>query len=84
MSSSLQDFRPRLILDISENQFFRLQKIPWGLKRHVFNAIIDSFLAVCDEHGMDNVVGLLVTKALSINDLCGLKLKKGTADGDNL
>jgi len=70
------DFRPRLNLDISEKQFFGLQKIPWGIKRIIFGIIIDDLLKLFKEFGEGPVIALLTERALTLKDISCPGLKK--------
>lgn len=45
------DYRPRVTIEVTEDQFQRIQKIPWGVRRHVFAKIFEDFLALYENHG---------------------------------
>ena len=44
-------YRSRITLDISEEQARRLDKLPWGIRKHVFAPIVDQFLDLYEKHG---------------------------------
>jgi len=47
-----RDNAPRLNVEISEEQDKALRDlIPWGMKHHLFSAIIDEVIEVLKEHG---------------------------------
>jgi hypothetical protein len=48
----IRDNMPRLNVEITEEQDEALRKlIPWGMKHHLFSAIIDELIEVIKEHG---------------------------------
>lgn len=48
----VRDNPPRLNVEITEEQDAALRKlIPWGMKHHLFSAIIDELITVIEEHG---------------------------------
>ena len=69
------DFRPRLNIDITEEQFFRLQVIPWGVKTKLFQTIIDDLLNLIEEHGAGVVTGAFIERAIRLEQICRLKTK---------
>jgi hypothetical protein len=47
-----RDNPPRLNVEISEEQDEALRRlIPWGMKHHLFSAVIDELIKVIEEHG---------------------------------
>ncbi|MDI6785083.1 MAG: hypothetical protein QMD92_00080 [bacterium] len=43
---------PRLNVEITEKQDEALRRlIPWGLKHHLFSAIVDELIELLNEHG---------------------------------
>jgi len=46
------DFRPRLSIEVTEDQQRRLREcIPWGLQRTLFSTIIDDIIDMVEKHG---------------------------------
>jgi hypothetical protein len=43
---------PRLNVELTEEQDAALRKlIPWGMKHHLFSAVVDELIEVIKEHG---------------------------------
>ena len=77
------DYRPRLTVDITEDQFLQLQKhLERGVRRVVFQAIVADLLRLFEQHGAGIVIGALVERAISLKDICKLDLK-GIKNGNN-
>lgn len=69
---STRSYTPRLNISIREDQHLALQqKIEWGTKTAIFQALIDVFLRAVDKHGQIAVVYLVEGK-LTIEDLVKL------------
>lgn len=68
----------RLSIDITEEQYFRLQKlIPWGMKRILFSVIVDDVIDILDglssndedkENAAASFIGLVVSKKIKLKD----------------
>jgi hypothetical protein len=71
-----QNFQPRLNISITEEQFFALQKIQWGVKTALFQTIIDDLLSLINEHGVGIVTGAILERKANLEQICKLKLKK--------
>lgn len=71
-------YTPRLSIDLTEEQNKKLNNIlcQYGLKRLIFNQIVEDFLSLCDKHGAGEVVGAFTSRAVGLNEICQLKLKK--------
>ena len=47
-----QDFRPRLSVEVTEEQQRKLREcVPWGLQRTLFSTIIDDIIEMVEKHG---------------------------------
>lgn len=63
---------PRLNIELTEEQDELLRKlIPWGLKRHLFSAIIDEVIEVLKEHGEIAITAIACKKVKFIDVLRG-------------
>jgi len=72
-----EDYRPRLSIEISEEQQSSLQRlIPWGLKNQVFSTIIDQLIPLLELKGSE-VLALILTNDLTVSHLLKEKLKDG-------
>lgn len=46
------DHRPRLSIELTDEQFFRLQRnMPWGTKNRLFCALVDQINDLVEKHG---------------------------------
>lgn len=71
--TSPNDYRPRLSVEITEEQSRALGRlIPWGAKNELFRVIIDDVIAILEEHGAIMIAAIL-TKQLKVNDLPSVK-----------
>jgi len=67
------DYKPRLSVEISQDQNFALGKlIPWGVKREFFSAIIDDVINLLSVHG-EIVIAAVLTRRLKIQDFPNVK-----------
>ena len=72
-----EEYRPRLSIEISEEQQSSLQRlIPWGLKNQVFSTIIDQLVPLLERKGSE-VLALILTNDLTVEHLLKEKLKDG-------
>ena len=63
---------PRLNVEITEEQDKALQDlIPWGMKHHLFSAIIDEVIEVLKEHGEMAITAIACRKVKFIDILRG-------------
>jgi hypothetical protein len=47
-----RDNPPRLNVELTEEQDAALRRlVPWGLKHHLFSAVVDELIALIEEHG---------------------------------
>lgn len=64
-----QDYKPRLSVNISQEQFNRVSRlIPWGVKHRFIQAILDDILDVLEEHG-DIAIAAIINKNIGIIDI---------------
>lgn len=71
----MSDYVPRLSISITEDQSKRLNKCfqEYGMKKMVFNTIIEDLLELCDKHGTGKVFGALAERLIGIREICQLK-----------
>ena len=78
-----KDYRPRLSINISEEQQRKLQKFfPWGTQRKIFGVILDDFLKLCENHGADYVLGAYLGRYLKLEQVSKLSFES-KPNGDN-
>ena len=61
---SKKEYRPRFVFEITEDQQHRADRFlgTHGIRKHVFNVILDDLLDMIEEHGQI-VIGVLLDKA---------------------
>jgi hypothetical protein len=70
------DYTPRLSINITDEQQQKISRyFPWGTQKKVFGVILNDLLDLCEKHGADKVIGALVARYISLNDVCKLGLK---------
>ncbi len=80
----IKEYRPRLSIDMDEEDYVRLRShLEHGMQKQCFNVIISDLLDLFDKYGANVVIGGLITKAISLNDVCKLKLKQRKVSNDN-
>ena len=68
------DYRPRLSVDITEQQARELNRLlDHGMRKMLFGVVIDDLLRLFKKHGTGKVLGLFVEKSISLRDVCELK-----------
>ena len=76
----MKDFRPRLSVDISQDQYDKLYHyLEWGERRRLFSIIIDDIIIAFERFGADKVIGAMKARELSTMDI--VKLNVGEPDG---
>ncbi len=72
------DYRPRLAVDITEDQQRLLMKhIPWGSKNAIFGVVVDDLLRLCDKHGGPKVLAAFLSRRITLEEICKLELPEG-------
>jgi len=67
------DYRPRLSVEISEEQNNALGRlIPWGVKSEFFSAIIDDVIELLETHG-EVVIAAILSKRLKAKNFPVMK-----------
>jgi len=62
-------WRPRLNLDITEEQYYKLQKIfPWGVKQEFFRLVIDDIIDLIERKG-ERAIAAVLTKSLQFKEM---------------
>lgn len=52
MSKVDKEWRPRLSIELSEDQYYRLQKnLPWGTKQLLFSTLVDEVNILIETYG---------------------------------
>ena len=65
-----RDNAPRLNIEISEEQDKALRElVPWGMKHHLFSAIIDEVIVLLREHGEIAITAIACKKVRFIEIL---------------
>lgn len=74
-------FNPRLSIEISEEQFFALQKlIPFGMKRQLFDVIVSDIIKLLENSNKrEAVLGAIIGRVINVPE-SSFKTK-GTIDG---
>jgi len=73
MSGEVREYRPRLSIEITEDQASALSRlIPWGAKNELFRAIIEDVISLLEEHGAI-IIAAILTKRLKVDDLESVK-----------
>jgi len=68
----VRDNAPRLNVEITEEQDKALRDlIPWGMKHHLFSAIIDELIEVLKEHGEMAITAIACGKVRFIDIMKG-------------
>lgn len=75
-----KEWRPRLSIEIGEEEFEKLQKlIPWGVKNQLFKIIIDDLISALEKSGPMVLGAVLSGKVRLIYTEEG----RGDKDGNN-
>lgn len=81
MESDLR-YRPRLSVDVSEEQMNALNRyLDRGARKMVFNIIIDDLLELIGKHGAGPVIGLLIERHITLKDVCRLPFDESAKGG---
>ena len=89
----------KLSVEVTEEQYTRLEIIPWGIKTKLFNVIIDDLLNAINKVG-PAVIGHIIARHIVLSDWSDIKptpteakadphphtlkrKKKGKKDGDS-
>jgi len=71
------DYRPRLTVDITEEQSRKLNKyLDYGMRKRVFGVIIDDLFRLFDEYGVGVILGLFTERSITLRDICKLEVKQ--------
>lgn len=62
------DYRPRLNITLTQKQFNDIQeKLPWGFRSSIYGALTDQLITLIDKHGVDTVLGCILTKQIVLS-----------------
>jgi len=65
----VNDWRPRLSLEIDPEQYQKLQSlIPWGVKNQIFRVIISDLIEVIEKEG-PLVIAALLSRKIKLSDI---------------
>lgn len=65
----VNDWRPRLSLEIDQEQYQKLQSlIPWGVKNQIFRVIISDLIEVIEKEG-PLVIAALLSRKVKLSDI---------------
>ena len=72
-----ETYRPRLSVDISEELRKKLDYyLPdYGRKKEIITVVLNDLFDLFEKHGAPIVIGALVERAISLKDICKLKLE---------
>jgi hypothetical protein len=71
------DYRPRLSVEITEEDQTRIQKlIPWGILSPVMRALLEDVLDLVEQHG-EIALALFISKKVRAKDLLKARMKEG-------
>jgi hypothetical protein len=75
------DYCPRLSVDISDEHKRLLDKYfgDYGRKKEMVQVILDGIFDMIEKHGAPTVIGALVNRVITINEVC----KLGVTSGNN-
>jgi len=81
-----KSWRPRLTVELTEEQYNRLQAlIPWGIQRPFFSLIVDDVIEVLEKKG-EVALALVLDRYIKPREVVRLLHdieKKGGKDGDS-
>ena len=73
-------YRPRLSIEISEEQRKELQRvIPWGVRRQLFSILIDDIIRLANKHGQMFIAAVL-QRGIKVEDYSGLEVDNPGCD----
>lgn len=71
------EWRPRLTVEVSEEQAFKMQElIPWGLKAQIFSCIINDLIKMIEENG-EVFLAAMLSRRIGLSDF--LEMRSGEA-----
>jgi len=71
-----EDYRPRLSIEISLEQSQALRNlIPWGLRRQLFQTIVDDVIRLTRSHGHTFIAAVL-SSSIKLEDYSSLEVSK--------
>uniref|UniRef100_A0A6H1ZVK5 Uncharacterized protein n=1 Tax=viral metagenome TaxID=1070528 RepID=A0A6H1ZVK5_9ZZZZ len=77
-----KDYRPRLSVEISDDQYRDLQRLlPHGYKRQVFSLIIDDVIRLTQKH-KERFIAAIMHKVITLEDYLSIDLED-KKDGDD-
>ena len=76
MEPPIKTYRPRLSIEITEEQNKELRRIPWGVKNAMFSIIVDDVIKKLKSHGTIFIAAVLDRK-LEIDDYVKFEVEDG-------
>ena len=69
MTKAKTEWRPRLTVELTAEQYQKLQQyIPWGMRKVIYRRFTDDLIRNIEEHGQQ-VLGAFMSGAVSYKDL---------------
>jgi hypothetical protein len=71
ITSSTMDTNPRhrLSIDIDREMHEKLQQhVPWGVMKHLINAMLKDFLHLCEKHDPNIIIGAILSDSITLRD----------------
>lgn len=76
MEKSNVEWTPRLSVEITEEQHRKLQNlIDWGLKKHIFNCIIEDLIKMIEENG-EVFLAAILSRRIGLRNFLNLESKR--------
>jgi hypothetical protein len=77
----MPDYIPRLTVELREDQARKLSdKIPHGLRKPLFQALVDDVISMLDKHGTV-FIAAVISRDMSYKDFCSFT--KGEPNGND-
>ena len=67
------EYRPRLSVDITDEQYRKLTKhLDYGQRKAIFGVILEDLFRLFDKHGSAKIIGLFITRSITLKEVCKL------------
>jgi hypothetical protein len=63
-------------IEITDKQFYGLQIIEFGMKKIIFQLLIDDLLELFAKHSPGKVMGAIVSRSIGLKEICKLSLEE--------
>lgn len=61
--------RPRMLVEVTEEQMKEFTKVPWGLRSKMWGLIATQLIGYFKAEGIENVVSRIITQSLSLQEI---------------